>query len=249
MTRIRQVALVARELEPVVADLRAVLGIEVGYKDAGVGKYGLENVVMPVGDTFLEVVAPVTEGTTAGRYLDRRNGDGGYMVIMQVPDIEAVRRHVEELGIRVVERIDRPGAWATQLHPKDVPGSFLSLDAMDPPEEWQWAGPNWLEHVAPGVTGITAAELQADDPGALAKRWAEVLQVPVSAGANGPEIRLEGGHLRFVPATDGRGDGLAGIDVALADPTSALVRAAARGLPVNGDVVTLCGMRVRILNG
>jgi hypothetical protein len=247
MTRIRQVALVARQLAPVVEDLRAVLGIEVGYRDPGVGKYGLENVVMPVGDTFLEVVAPVTEGTTAGRYLERRDGDGGYMVIMQVDDIDATRKHVEDLGIRVVERIDRPGAWATQLHPKDVPGSFLSLDAMDPPEEWQWAGPTWREHVTPGVGGIVAAELQAADSRTLAARWAEVLQVPVATGEGGLELRFDGSLLRFVSAADGRGDGLAGIDVALADPEAALSRARERGLPVDGNMVPICGMRVRVV--
>lgn len=245
MTRIRQVALVAHKLAPVVEDFSAVLGIEVGFRDSGVGKYGLENVVMPVGDTFLEIVAPVTDGTTAGRYLERRKGDGGYMLILQVPDIEATRKHVENLGIRVVERIDRPGAWATQLHPKDVPGTFLSLDAMDPPEEWQWAGPNWRDHVTPGIVRITAAEIQTEDPDALAQRWSEVLQLPVS----NRQIELDRGHVRFVPATDGRGDGMGGMDVALSDPASALARAKERNLPVDGDTVQICGMRVRLQAG
>jgi len=65
--RLRQVALVARELDPVVADLTAVLGIEVAFHDPGVAEFGLRNAVMPVGDTFLEVVSPVQENTTAGR--------------------------------------------------------------------------------------------------------------------------------------------------------------------------------------
>jgi hypothetical protein len=56
--RIRQVALVARDLEPVVADLCAVLGIEVAYRDPGVGVFGLANAVMPVGDAFLDRPGP-----------------------------------------------------------------------------------------------------------------------------------------------------------------------------------------------
>ena len=79
--RLRQIALVARELEPVVSDFSAILGIEVAYNDPGVRVFGLENAVMPVGDTFLEVVSPIEGGTTAGRLLERR-GDGGYMVIL-----------------------------------------------------------------------------------------------------------------------------------------------------------------------
>ena len=62
--RMRQICLVARSLAPVVDELRAGLGLEVCHRDPGVGKYGLENALFPVGDGFLEVVAPVREGTT-----------------------------------------------------------------------------------------------------------------------------------------------------------------------------------------
>ena len=44
----------------------------------GSAEFGLENTLMPVGRNFLEVVAPIQEGTAAGRYLDRRGGNGGY---------------------------------------------------------------------------------------------------------------------------------------------------------------------------
>ena len=54
--RLRQVALVARKLGTAVEEIREVLGIEVGFADPGVGVFGLENAVLPVGDTFLEVV-------------------------------------------------------------------------------------------------------------------------------------------------------------------------------------------------
>src|SRR5215813_11402573 len=70
--RMRQICLVARQLAPVVDAFREVFGLEVCYRDPGVGKYGLENALFPIGDGFLEVVAPVRDGTTAGRFLDRR---------------------------------------------------------------------------------------------------------------------------------------------------------------------------------
>ena len=41
--RLRQIALVANKLEPVIDDLCDVLGIEVCYRDPGVATYGLEN--------------------------------------------------------------------------------------------------------------------------------------------------------------------------------------------------------------
>ena len=43
------------------------------FDDPGVGEFGLINAVFPVGDTFVEVVSAVQPGTTAGRYLARRD--------------------------------------------------------------------------------------------------------------------------------------------------------------------------------
>ena len=247
--KIRQLALVARELAPVEEQISGVFGLEVCYRDAGVGRYGLENALWAIGDTFLEVVAPVQEGTTAGRYLERRGGDGGYMVILQCDDIEAERAHVNSLGIRVVEKIDRPGAWGTHLHPKDVPGAILSIDAMEPPTEWQWAGPRWREHVSTDVAvSLVAAEIQAAEPAALAVRWSEVLRRPVETRDGSPTVLLDNGtYVRFVAVTDGRGEGIGGIDIAVCDPAEVERRARSAGCPVADGVVTVCGTRFRLM--
>ena len=87
--RIRQLVLVSDERDSVVEDLCGLFEIEVAFYDPGIFHFGLENAVIPGGDTFLEVVSPVQEKTTAGRYLERRNGNGGYMVIMQSDDLKS----------------------------------------------------------------------------------------------------------------------------------------------------------------
>jgi len=89
--RLRQIALVARDLDAVRADIASVFGLDYAYVDPVVGRYGLTNLVFPVGDTFLEVVSPVVEGTTAGRLLEKRRGDGGYMVILQTDHLAQAR--------------------------------------------------------------------------------------------------------------------------------------------------------------
>src|SRR5678815_6198505 len=96
--RLRQIALVGRDLDAAEADIRAVLGLDYAYDDPGVGKFGLRNAVFPVGETFLEVVSPKQAGTTAGRLLEKRGGDGGYMVILQVEDIAEARARIAKAG-------------------------------------------------------------------------------------------------------------------------------------------------------
>src|SRR5262245_38201566 len=150
--RLRQVALVARELEPTVDALCDVLGIEVAFNDPDVAVFGLRNAVMPIGDTFLEVVSPAKPGTTAGRLLERRRGDGGYMVSGQSQAKQADRARMGELGVRIAWEAQLERAGTLHLHPRDVGGAILSLDWMDPEESWWWAGPRWRECVRTDVS-------------------------------------------------------------------------------------------------
>ena len=192
------------------ARLRDGLRLSEPFHDPDVDVFGLENAVFNIGDTFLEVVAPVREDTTAGRYLARRGGDGGYMAIFQMPDLAAARRRVADLGIRVVWQADLDDMAATHLHPRDVPGAIVSLDWANPPDIWRWAGPAWTgqtpAHPAGGITRLT---VETPDPEGLARRWAEVLGVT----AKGSDVPLEdaGQVLAFVASSDG-GEGIIAVE-------------------------------------
>ena len=87
MLRLRQVVIAARDLEGAVDRLCTDLKLRVCFNDPGVSEFGLHNALMTIGDQFLEVVSPTMGGTTAGRLLDKRGGDGGYMAIYEVDDL------------------------------------------------------------------------------------------------------------------------------------------------------------------
>lgn len=213
----RQVALVAHDCGRVAGELRQAFGWARPFHDPGVGQFGLTNAVFAVGDTFLEVVAPTRPGTTAGRYLERRGGEGGYMAIFQVPDLAAARRRVADLGVRVVWTADLSDMAATHLHPKDVPGAIVSLDWAEPAESWRWAGPSWTgqapAHARGGVTGLT---IEVNDPSAAAHRWAAVLGISVSSDESATVVELPDWdqRLRFVPARAGHGEGITAVTIA-----------------------------------
>lgn len=242
--RLRQIALVGQDLEAARAEIVDVLGLGADYADPGVRKYGLHNAVWPVGDTFLEVVSPTQEGTTAGRLLEKRQGDGGYMVILQTEDLAGARARFADQGVRIADQFDGDGVHFTHLHPKDVGGAIVSVDHMVPKARWQWGGPDWEKNVRTDTSlEIVGAEVQATDPAAMAKRWGEVLGLE----ADGLKLALEGGEIRFVPAEDGRGDGLRAFDVEVRDPAAVRTRAGARGAVDADGEVTLCGTRVRLI--
>jgi hypothetical protein len=206
--RIRQAVLVAHDRDAVVKALRAELPLRDPFNDPEVGQFGVQNAVMALGDTFVEVISPVEEGTAAGRHLKRIGGDGGYMVMFQVDDIAAARARIQQLGIRVVYELDREGDTDIHLHPADVPGAIVAIDRMKHPGSWRWAGPEWIA-TAPAETGsvrVTGATLTAREPAKLASRWAAVL----GAEADGDRIALDNGELRFVA---GESDGIAAFHV------------------------------------
>lgn len=214
--RLRQVAVVAAGLQPTLDALHAALGVEVCFRDPGVAEFGLVNALLRVGDTFLEVVSPAQPGTTAGRFLERRGGDGGYMVLLETADLDADVIRTAGLGVRTAWSIDLPDIRARHLHPRDVGGAILSLDQPEVAGEWRWAGPTWRAAPTPPGAELVAVELQSEDPRRLAARWAAITAHPVTTDADGHlSIALDRSALRFVPAVDGRGEGLGGIDVAL----------------------------------
>jgi hypothetical protein len=249
MLRLRQIALVARHDLVAAQEFIDTLGVAIAFHDPGIKGLGLHNTLMPIGTELLEIVAPITEGTTAERYLERRKGAGGYMVITQTDDHPPRRARVEDLGIRIVGQFHDDDFTNMQLHPADTGGSFLEIDQQtggdDPMGPWSPAGRNWQQAIRTDlVSAITAAEIQCEDPERVASRWSEIVEIERADADGMPTIPLDNATLRFVPVADGRGEGLAGIDVACSQPDVVKAKAQEHKLPVADDHVTLVGMRV-----
>jgi hypothetical protein len=243
--RLRQAVLVARELEPLAAQLREALGLGEPFRDPGVGEFGLHNVVFALGDCFIEIVSPLPAAssqqadTAAGRYL-QRHGDGGYMAIFDVEDLEGARLRARELGVRVVWQIDLPDISGTHLHPADMRGAIVSIDRSSPYGSWRWGGPQWTGRIpadagAPGR--LAAIAVAVAEPAAVAARWGQVLGAAVQDDGQGPALRLDGGEVRFERAL-GEREGLVEIDVQ-----------APHELPGGDEVLELGALRLRRLAG
>ena len=220
MIRLRQVALVARDLDRAVDELCDRLGLEVCYHDPGVGYFGLHNALMMIGDQFLEVVSPTQDGTTAGRLLDKRGGDGGYMAIYEVDDLDTREAALDEARIRIVWRGDLPDIRGRHLHPADIGGAIVSIDQPMPNGAWHWGGPDWVAHthtsVVPASAGVT---IGANNPAAMRARWR-------TAGVEHA--------VTFQPAGV-RGEGLDELELVATDRRRA------------GDEMRLCGVTVRLV--
>ena len=203
---IRQIVMVSSLRDPIVSDLNKLFGLEVAFNDPGVGHFGLENAVMPLGTDFLEVVSPIEENTTAERYLHKRGGDGGYMVIIQVDDFDRSKSLVNDYKIGIVWDTDLPEAKAIHLHPKQMGGAIVSLDWMNPKESWKWAGPEWNKYITDDIKGIDGVEIQANNPEEMFNRWKDILDAS-NINESEKKIYLDNTWISFTDEDD-RGSGI-----------------------------------------
>ena len=243
--RLRQIALAASDLEATAAALGDVLGIGGPFRDPGVAVFGLENAVFPVGDTFLEVVSPVRDDATAKRWIAKRGGDAGYMVIVQCDDAPTLAREVDRAkrwGAAAVWQGEQAGARTVHFHPRAL-GVIASLDAMPAWGDWVWAGPSWRERARIATTrAITGAELASPDPQRLAASWTALLGIKARRTDDGLAIALpRGGRIAFVEGEDG--DALTGVEIALADRARFDAHARARGVLGADGAATIAGVR------
>lgn len=175
MIRLRQIALVAHSLNQAIADITAALDVDVIYRDPGVGFFGLHNALFCIGDQFLEVVSPIQEGTTAGRLLAKLGGDGGYMALYEVDDLDARMDHVKSLGVRTVWEGTGDAIRGRHLHPRDTGGTLVSLDQPDMTGEWAWGGPDWKSHRPSSiVSSIDSFTVSVPDPEFSRIHWTQL---------------------------------------------------------------------------
>jgi hypothetical protein len=247
--RLRQVALASYGLDAVTKAFHDVFGLKVAYNDPHIIGYGLKNAVLPAGTGFLEVVEPVRDDASAGRFLKRRGGDAGYMVILQVADAEAERARAVELGVRVVDDIDTKAYRCAHFHPADFGGVLVSFDqqrtAPDPFEpygDWMPAGPDWRSARTDAVLDLAAVTITAADPSALARRWSQLLHRPLDP-SHPFQLPLDKGEIRFVVGAPGSATLVSAVELQVGEAGLVLERARAAGLDVNNEGVLIGGVR------
>ena len=249
--RLRQVCLVASDLAREAARIGSILGLDICHRDPNVAKYGLENVLFPVGTQFLEIVAPTRPGTAAGRFLERHAGRYGYMVILDCDDPERYQRRAESLGVRVANVIRHDAYFGVQLHPKDTGAAMVEFNSTiggaDPAGPYGPAGPDWQRAIRRDRTlAMTSVEIEAPDAGEIAQRWGQIVERRIEDAGNGKRrIALDAGAIDFVPS--GAPEAVfSGINLEAADSRAILATAETQGCAASDGTVSVCGVRFRI---
>jgi Glyoxalase-like domain len=247
--RLRQICLVAPQLEPVISDIADIMGLSVCYRDGNVAKYGLENALLPVDTILLEVVAPFQPGTAAGRFLEKTGGRGGYMAIFCCDDPDARGARANALGVRTANVITHAPYHGVQLHPRDCRAAFIEFNHTDGSDDvlgrYPPAGPDWQNHIRTDVTqALTEVEMQSPDPQGLAEHWGRIIGVDAARNANGEaELKLPNATFRFVK---GEAEIMSGLTFKVASVAKVRDAAKAKGCETVDEGFLLGGVMFRL---
>lgn len=131
MRKIDHLGIVVRDLEAALAHWAGLLGIEAVHREV-VADQGVEVAKFPVGESSVELIMPVKEGTGIAKFLEKR-GEGIHHVCYAVPDLEAELARLAASGVALIDEKPRVGAGGDLiafLHPKSTNGVLTELKQM-----------------------------------------------------------------------------------------------------------------------
>ncbi len=128
LTEIDHVAIAVHDLEAAIAWYGAAFGATVAHRER-VESDGVEEALLQVADSFVQLLTPTRGDSPVARYLAAR-GEGLHHVGYRVADCAAALRAVLDAGGRMIDAAPRPGSRGTTVafvHPKGAFGTLIEL--------------------------------------------------------------------------------------------------------------------------
>jgi methylmalonyl-CoA/ethylmalonyl-CoA epimerase len=117
---------------PTLAEGLAVWRDALGFEPVSteeVAEQGVRVCMLPVGDTHVELLEPLSAESAVGRFLSKR-GPGIHHIAIEVRDIKASLAELKQKGARLIDETPRVGArgcLVAFVHPSSMNGVLLEL--------------------------------------------------------------------------------------------------------------------------
>ena len=131
--RLNHVAIAVPDLAAASAIYRDTLGATVTDPQA-LAEHGVTVVFIELGNTKVELLEPLGEGSPIAAFLAKNPGGGMHHVCYEVDDIIEARDRLKSSGARVLgdgePKIGAHGKPVIFLHPKDFNGCLVELEQV-----------------------------------------------------------------------------------------------------------------------
>ena len=125
---IHHLGVAVEDLDEAVDTYQRLFGAEVEGRDT-LESQGVEAVAVRLGESRVELLAPLGEDTPVGRFLARR-GPGMHHIAYAVDDLPRGLADLAGQGVHVIDDVPRPGLFGMQVafvHPESVHGVLAEL--------------------------------------------------------------------------------------------------------------------------
>ncbi len=122
------VGIAVTDLDEAINGYRERYGAVPLYREV-VEAQGVEEAMIPVGGSFIQLLEPLATDTPVGRFLERR-GEGLHHVAYMVASITTALEHLKGQGARLIDESPRIGGRGAQIafvHPDDLGGTLIEL--------------------------------------------------------------------------------------------------------------------------
>jgi methylmalonyl-CoA/ethylmalonyl-CoA epimerase len=122
------VGIAVRDLDAAVERYRRTLGLAPTHRER-VEDQGVEEVLFPVGDSFIQLLGALGPDTPVGAFLAKR-GPGVHHLAYRVEDVAASLARLSDEGVRLIDDVPRRGSRGTLIafvHPTDMEGVLVEL--------------------------------------------------------------------------------------------------------------------------
>ncbi len=126
--RIHHLGVAVEDLDDAVDTYQRLFGAEVEGRDT-LESQGVEAVAVRLGESRVELLAPLGDDTPVGRFLARR-GPGMHHVAYEVDDLPQGLADLAGQGVHVIDDVPRRGLFGMQVafvHPESVHGVLAEL--------------------------------------------------------------------------------------------------------------------------
>lgn len=128
LSAIDHIGVAVEDLDEAIALHRDTLGMKLVHRET-VSEQGVEAVLLDVGDSHVELLAPLGPETAVGKFLARR-GPGLHHVAYRVDDVEDVLRRLAAAGVRLIDEQPRSGIRNSRVafvHPAATGGVLTEI--------------------------------------------------------------------------------------------------------------------------
>lgn len=126
--KIDHLGIAVRSISDSLGFYREVLGLELAGSET-VEDQGVNVALLPVGESRIELLEPLSEETPVGRFIARR-GEGLHHICYEVDDLPTKIDDLRSRGIRLLDGYPRRGAegkLVAFLHPASAHGVLVEL--------------------------------------------------------------------------------------------------------------------------